>query len=83
MECKPTIIGIADSTHYLVGMTDAKDNFTALPSLQDVAICTSLSEAKILLKRQKIDTAQLTLQSAYDEMCGLPASAITNQTIYF
>lgn len=83
MEYKPTIIGIADATHYLVGVTDAKDNFTALPSLQDVSICTSLSEAKMLLRSHNVDTAQLTLQSAYDEMCGLPVSAVTNQTIYF
>lgn len=83
MEYKPTIIGIADSTHYLVGMTDAKNNFTALPSLQGVAICKSLSEAKQILRSHSVDTAQLTLQSAYDEMCGLPASAVTNQTIYF
>ena len=83
MDYKPTIIGIADSTHYLVGVTDIKDNFTALPSLQDVATCMSLSEAKNLLKSHSIDTAQLTLHSAYDEMCGLPASGISNQTIHF
>lgn len=83
MEYKPTIISIADATHYLVGVTDAKDNFTALPSLQDVAFCASLSEAKQLLKSQSVDTAQLTLQSAYDEMCGLPACTVTTQTIHF
>ena len=83
MEYKPTIIGIADSTHYLVGLTDAKDNLTALTSLQDVAICTSLSEAKQLLKSHNVDTAQLTLQSAYDEMCGLSSPAVSNQTIHF
>jgi hypothetical protein len=83
MEYKPTIIGIADSTHYLVGVTDSKDNFTALPSLQDVAICISLSEAKNLLKSHSVHTAQLTLQTAYDEMCGLPASATAHETIHF
>jgi len=82
MEYKPTIIGIADSTHYLVGLTDAKDNFTALTSLQNVAICTSLSEAKQLLKSHNVNTAQLTLQTAYDEMCGLSSPAASHQTIH-
>jgi predicted negative regulator of RcsB-dependent stress response len=83
MQLKPTIIGIAEGTHYLVGVTDAKDNFTALPALNEVAICASLSEAKQLLRNQRVDTAQLTLQSAYDEMCGLPSSSVVNQTIHF
>jgi hypothetical protein len=83
MEYKPTIIGISDSTHYLVGLTDAKDNFTALTSLQDVAICTSLSEAKQLLKSHNVNTAQLTLQTAYDKMCGLSSPAASHQTIHF
>lgn len=83
MEYKPRILGIADSTHYLVGMTDDKDNFIALFSLRDVAICASLSQAKTLLRSHRINTAELTLQTAYDEMCGLPASAVVNQTIHF
>ena len=42
MEHRATIMGIADATHYLVGETDAKENFTALPKLGDVIICHSL-----------------------------------------
>lgn len=83
MEFKPTIIGIAEGTHYLVGVTDTEENFTALPSLRKVAVCDSLSDAKQLLRNHRIDSAQLTLQTAYDEMCGLPVSSSTKQTICF
>lgn len=38
---KATIIGVVDSTHYLVGVTDVDDNFTALPELGDVVVCHS------------------------------------------
>lgn len=79
----PTIIGISDGTHYLVGATDNDDNFVALSSLQEITLCHSLSSAKQLLKDNHINTAQLTLQSAYDEMCGLPASHVCHQTITF
>ncbi|PKI17331.1 DUF6482 family protein [Colwellia sp. 12G3] len=83
MSDRPTILGIADSTHYLVGGTDLKNDFNALPALGDVAICHSLSAAKTLLKEHNIFSAQLTLQTAYDEMCGLPPSSATNETIHF
>ncbi len=83
MEFKPTIIGVAEATHYLVGATDAQDNFKALPALKEVAICGSLSQAKQLLRNNHVATATLTLQTAYDEMCGLPTSSATNQTIHF
>lgn len=83
MQYKPTILGVADATHYLVGGTDVKDNFGALPQLGDVAVCYSLAAAKALLRENNVHVAQLTLQTAYDEMCGLPPSAATNETIYF
>ena len=81
IECTPTIIGIADATHYLVGGTDENGNFIALPQLGEVAVCKSLSLAKQLLRDQKFKSAELTLQSAYDEMCGLPAGPPVSETV--
>ena len=83
MEIKPTIIGVADSNHYLVGGTDMRDNFDALPQFGDVAVCRSLCAAKALLRKNDMFFAKLTLQTAYDEMCGLPAAAPVSETIYF
>lgn len=83
MEYKPTIIGVADATHYLVGETDVKENFNALPQLGDIAVCSSLCAAKELLRQNNVFFAQLTLQTAYDEMCGLPPSAQTHEIINF
>ncbi|WP_435275871.1 DUF6482 family protein [Psychrobium sp. nBUS_13] len=79
---EPTIIGIADGTHYLVGVTDNNGNFSSLPSLKSVAICQSLADAKQVLRDQHIETATLNLQSAYDEMCGLATPSITSETIF-
>jgi hypothetical protein len=81
MECKPTIMGIADATHYLVGGTDNDDNFIALPILGKVTICESLSLAKQLLRDNGFQSAELILQSAYDEMCGLPPGPPVSQTL--
>ena len=79
--CKPTILGIADATHYLVGGTDDSGNFIALPQLGEVTVCHSLSSAKKLLRDKKFISAELTLESAYDEMCGLPAGPPVSQTV--
>lgn len=81
MGFKATIIGIADATHYLVGGTDDSGNFVALPVLGKVTICESLSLAKQLLRDNGFESAELTLQSAYDEMCGLPAGPPVSQTV--
>jgi len=81
IECKPTILGIADATHYLVGGTDYSGNFIPLPQLGEVTVCHSLSSAKQLLRDKKFHSAELTLESAYDEMCGLPAGPPMTQTI--
>lgn len=81
MNVKPTIIGVADATHYLVGITDENDNFTALPDLEEVAICDSLLMAKQLLRDNHMFEAQITLQTAYDEMCGLPSSNVTHEIV--
>ncbi|QOL25133.1 hypothetical protein LP316_12595 [Thalassotalea sp. LPB0316] len=70
-----TILGMADATHYLVGSTDEQGNFTHLPQLDQVAVCNSLNEAKSLLKLYDYHVASFQLQTAYDEMCGMPAGA--------
>ncbi|KXJ54984.1 MAG: hypothetical protein AXW17_04445 [Colwellia sp. Phe_37] len=82
MQCKPTILGVADARHYLVGATDNDNNFIALPCLHTVAMCNSLPLAKQLLRDNDINVAQLTLESAYDEMCGLPTTTASTQTLY-
>lgn len=82
MEFKPTIIGVADATHYLVGATDIDNNFNALPELGGIVTFRSLSAAKALLRENNVRIAQLTLHTAYDEMCGLPTSTATHQTIF-
>ena len=82
MAYQATILGTAESTHYLVGITDIDDNFVALPVLGDVIVCHSLYEAKQLLRKNKVKVAQLTLHTAYDEMCGLPTSAPIKQVLH-
>lgn len=77
----PTIIGVADATHYLVGSSDEKENFIALKELGSVVTCQSLCAAKKLLRENNNNSAKLTLQTAYDEMCGLPSSSATTQII--
>jgi hypothetical protein len=49
----PTIIGIADSTHYLVGRVDSGNNFTGLESTQQNEVFSSITEAKKLLESAK------------------------------
>ncbi|NTS75762.1 hypothetical protein HR060_02685 [Catenovulum sp. SM1970] len=81
MEIRATIIGVADSTHYLVGVTDGQEKFVALPQLNDIAVCSSLCEAKQLLIEHRFDSAELHMESAYDEMCGLPSSGVYKQLL--
>lgn len=83
MQLKPTIIGISEGIHYLVGATDENQDFCALPSLLEVEVCGSLSDAKQFLRVHDVTEAKLLLQTPYDEMCGLPASPPTAQTIHF
>jgi hypothetical protein len=45
-------------------------------------VCNSLPLAKQLLRDNNINVAQLTLESAYDEMCGLPTTTASTQTLY-
>ncbi|MFT6951414.1 MAG: hypothetical protein ACJAUL_002564 [Paraglaciecola sp.] len=82
MELKPTIIAVAGARHYLVGGSDVNDNFKPLPQLGEVSVCQSLSAAKQLLRKKYIPMAELILQSAFDEMCGLSPPAVAKQTLY-
>jgi hypothetical protein len=49
----PTIIGIADSTHYLVGRVDSGNNFIGLESTQQNEVFSSITEAKKLFTSSK------------------------------
>ena len=71
---QPTIIGVADSTHYLVGLVDADNNFSGLTPGSPCTVVNSLAEAKILLRQHYYLTANVEYQTAYDEMCGLAAN---------
>jgi hypothetical protein len=79
----PTILGLADSPHYLVGgMTDSEE-FIALSETEGVTKFRSLTMAKEYLKSINYSFACLEFQSAYDEMCGSESQKLTGQTIYF
>lgn len=78
----PTILGVAEATHYLVGSTDTDGDFVALSGFNDIAVCSSLSSAKNLLKGNNVKKAQLVLETAYDEMCGLAASEPMIETFH-
>jgi hypothetical protein len=79
----PTIIGIADSTHYLVGRVDSGNNFTGLESTQQNEVFSSITEAKNYLRAQNIFCAVLEFQTAYDEMCGSSVPNRCTQMITF
>ena len=80
---KPTILGLADSPHYLVGAMTDKDDFVALSETTGVTKFRSLTLAKEYLKSINYSSACLEFQSAYDEMCGAESQKLTGQTIYF
>lgn len=75
----PTIIGVADSTHYLVGLSDENNNLVGFKG--DVAVVNSLAEAKQYLRCQYVSSANLEFQTAYDEMCGSTLSSKVTQVI--
>ena len=79
----PTIIGVADSTHYLVGRVDKSNNFVGLESPEKNEVFSSITEAKNYLRAQNIFCAILEFQTAYDEMCGSNAPNRCTQTITF
>jgi hypothetical protein len=74
-QATPTIISVAESTHYLVGSVDSLNNFVGLNNSSDVALMGSLVEAKNHLRENNIFSAALEFQSAYDEMCGSSSSS--------
>jgi len=79
---QPTIIGVADARHYLVGIIDSSDNFTGLGQ-RSVEVVSSLVAAKAYLRRHNVFSALLELQSAYDEMCSLPTRGRYRERISF
>lgn len=81
MASTATILSVAEATHYLVGMSGDDNLLVALPSLADVAVCDSLAQAKQVLRDHHFDSAQLIMQTAYDEMCGLSAPSETREMI--
>tara|TARA_R110000737_G_scaffold157758_2_gene186164 strand:- start:1394 stop:1660 length:267 start_codon:yes stop_codon:yes gene_type:complete len=79
---QPTILAIAESRHYLVGVMDANDNFSGLGQ-SSAHVVGSLVAAKAFLRDNNIFSAQLELQTAYDEMCGLAQSGRYRERISF
>lgn len=79
----PVIIGISDSSHYLVGMIDSKDNLSGLEQNTKATMFTSLVDAKAYLRRHNINSALLEFQSAYDEMCGQSTSGCYRERVSF
>lgn len=79
----PTILGLADSPHYLVGAMNDSEEFVALSETEGVAKFRSLTMAKDYLKSINYSFACLEFQSAYDEMCGSESHKLTGQTIHF
>ena len=81
MTTTATILSVAEATHYLVGMCDEDNRLMALPELSEVTICDSLAQAKQVLREHDFHSAQLIMQTAYDEMCGLSSAGETRETI--
>ncbi len=81
MAATATILSVAEATHYLVGMSGEDHQLVALPSLSSVAVCDSLAQAKQVLRDHHFESAQLVMQTAYDEMCGLGSPGETRELI--
>jgi hypothetical protein len=82
-ELTPTIICVAESTHYLIGVQDSLDNLISLDKSNKIGMTSSLTEAKNYLRKHNIFTATLEYQTPYDEMCGLSPAAPCRQNITF
>jgi hypothetical protein len=78
---RPTILGLADSTHYLVGIMDEQENFTSLSDHGDVVAFRTLYKAKEYLRELEYQEANVHFDTAYDEMCGLSESQPSIQRI--
>ncbi len=77
----PTIISMADSPHYLVGLVDENNNVTGLNRLNNVEVFNSLVEAKHYLRKHHVETATIEYQTAYDEMCGSCSPSVIKQKV--
>jgi hypothetical protein len=82
-ELTPTIICVAESTHYLVGTLDSSHNLIGLNTPDKITVTSSLIEAKNFLRSHNIFGATLEFQTAYDEMCGASTSEPCRQSITF
>lgn len=81
MTTTATILSVAEATHYLVGMSDDENRLIALPALSEVTVCDSLAQAKQVLREHHFNSAELVMQTAYDEMCGMSSAGETRETI--
>lgn len=77
----PTIMAVAESSHYLVGAVDPSNNFIGLNQERDIVVLNSLVDAKEYLRNHNIFTATLEFQTAYDEMCGTDTAQPCRQII--
>jgi hypothetical protein len=80
-ELMPTIMAVAESSHYLVGAVDSSNNFISLNQERDIVVLNSLVDAKEYLRSHNIFTATLEFQTAYDEMCGTETVETCRQII--
>ncbi len=79
----PTILCVAESTHYLVGLMDKDRCFLGLNHSSKHIVVNSLVQAKQVLASEKINTAVVEYQTAYDEFCGSDEPSAYRQTISF
>ncbi len=79
----PTILCVAESTHYLVGLMDKSSRLWGVNQSSSHAVVNSLTQAKKLLASQSITSAVVEYQSAYDEFCGSEGGYSHRQTISF
>lgn len=77
----PTIVSVADSTHYLVGTYDDASNFVAINSTSSIDSFTSLFQAKQFLRHHHVESAHIEYHTAYDEMCGTQTSGLCKETV--
>lgn len=82
MTTTATILSVAEATHYLVGMCDDSNRLLALPTHSEVTVCDSLAQAKQILREHDFNSAELVMQTAYDEMCGLSSAGEVREKIH-
>jgi hypothetical protein len=71
---KAKIICTADSSHYVVGAENRVGEFIyAAEENEQLLMAPSLEQAKRFFKKYGVEKVQDELQSAYDEMIGLPS----------